>query len=158
MHPATSPTAGVPAGRDHRTPLTRRRLVRGLAAVALAVPLALGAAGCGDDAAGDGRGEADEHQAAGAETAEQTAAQQVGDGDRQGEQAERRAGLALGDDEVGADRGQHRRQHLLAHRDGEVGGADEGERSPVRFAARRVAHDRSSVAYSMQSCCTWTTP
>ncbi|MEW2589824.1 extracellular solute-binding protein [Micromonospora aurantiaca] len=55
MHPATSPTAGVPAGRDHRTPLTRRRLVRGLAAVALAVPLALGAAGCGDDdAGGDG--------------------------------------------------------------------------------------------------------
>ncbi|WP_174534943.1 ABC transporter substrate-binding protein [Micromonospora chalcea] len=56
MHPATSPTAGVPAGRHHRTPLTRRRLVRGLAAVALAVPLALGAAGCGDDSAGDDGG------------------------------------------------------------------------------------------------------
>ncbi|MBQ1070003.1 ABC transporter substrate-binding protein [Micromonospora sp. D75] len=52
MHPATSPTAGAPAGRHHRTPVTRRRLVRGLAAVALAVPLALGAAGCGDDDAG----------------------------------------------------------------------------------------------------------
>ncbi|MFD6665472.1 ABC transporter substrate-binding protein [Micromonospora chalcea] len=56
MHPATSPTAGVPAGRHHRTPMTRRRLVRGLAAVALAVPLALGAAGCGDDSAGDDGG------------------------------------------------------------------------------------------------------
>ncbi|MFI5833509.1 ABC transporter substrate-binding protein [Micromonospora sp. NPDC051300] len=55
MHPATPPTAGAPAGRDHRTPLTRRRFVRGLAAVALVAPLALGAAGCGDDdAAGDG--------------------------------------------------------------------------------------------------------
>ncbi|MGY0006169.1 ABC transporter substrate-binding protein [Micromonospora sp. I033] len=53
MHPATSPTAGVPAGRNHRTPLTRRRFVRGLAAVALAVPLALGAAACGGDEAGD---------------------------------------------------------------------------------------------------------
>ncbi|PTA44064.1 ABC transporter substrate-binding protein [Micromonospora sp. RP3T] len=55
MHPATPPTAGAPAGRDHRTPLSRRRFVRGLAVVALAAPLALGAAGCGDDdAAGDG--------------------------------------------------------------------------------------------------------
>ncbi|MGW4157213.1 ABC transporter substrate-binding protein [Micromonospora chersina] len=54
MHPATSPTAGVPAGRNHRTPLTRRRFVRGLAAVALAAPLALGAAACGGDEAGDG--------------------------------------------------------------------------------------------------------
>ncbi|MFI7426332.1 ABC transporter substrate-binding protein [Micromonospora sp. NPDC049836] len=53
MHPATSPTAGAPAGRHHRTPLTRRRFVRGLAAVALAAPLALGAAACGDDGAGD---------------------------------------------------------------------------------------------------------
>jgi hypothetical protein len=55
MHPATTPTAGAPAGRDHRTLLSRRRFVRGLAAVALVAPLALGAAGCGDDdAAGDG--------------------------------------------------------------------------------------------------------
>ncbi|MFJ8579910.1 ABC transporter substrate-binding protein [Micromonospora sp. NPDC093277] len=56
MHPATSPTTGTPAGRNHGTPLTRRRFVRGLAAVALAVPLALGAAGCGgdDEAAADG--------------------------------------------------------------------------------------------------------
>ncbi|MGV9807890.1 ABC transporter substrate-binding protein [Micromonospora chersina] len=53
MHPATSPTAGVPAGRNHRTPLTRRRFLRGLAAVALAAPLALGAAACGGDEAGD---------------------------------------------------------------------------------------------------------
>ncbi|MEU5530239.1 extracellular solute-binding protein [Micromonospora chersina] len=53
MHPATSPTAGVPAGRNHRTPLTRRRFVRGLAAVALATPLALGTAACGGDEAGD---------------------------------------------------------------------------------------------------------
>ncbi|MFF4889142.1 ABC transporter substrate-binding protein [Micromonospora chersina] len=53
MHPATSPTAGVPAGRNHRTPLTRRRFLRGLAAVALAAPLALGAAACGGDGAGD---------------------------------------------------------------------------------------------------------
>ncbi|ATO12771.1 ABC transporter substrate-binding protein [Micromonospora sp. WMMA2032] len=55
MHPATSPTAGAPAGRNHRTPLSRRRFVRGLAAVALAAPLALGAAACGgDDGGGDG--------------------------------------------------------------------------------------------------------
>ncbi|MFG1673624.1 ABC transporter substrate-binding protein [Micromonospora sp. NPDC049282] len=55
MHPATPPTAGAPAGRNHRTPLSRRRFVRGLAAVALVAPLALGAAGCGgDDDAGDG--------------------------------------------------------------------------------------------------------
>ncbi|MEU1686845.1 ABC transporter substrate-binding protein [Micromonospora sp. NPDC005707] len=54
MHPATSPTAGVPAGRDHRTPRTRPRFLRGLAAVALAVPLALGAAACGGDEAADG--------------------------------------------------------------------------------------------------------
>ncbi|MFI2710993.1 ABC transporter substrate-binding protein [Micromonospora sp. NPDC018662] len=55
MHAATPPTAGAPAGRTHRTPLSRRRFVRGLAVVALAAPLALGAAGCGDDdAAGDG--------------------------------------------------------------------------------------------------------
>ncbi|MEU9739197.1 extracellular solute-binding protein [Micromonospora chersina] len=53
MHPATSPTACVPAGRNHRTLLTRRRFVRGLAAVALAAPLALGAAACGGDEAGD---------------------------------------------------------------------------------------------------------
>jgi len=52
MHPATSPTADTPAGRNHRTPLSRRRFARGLAAVALAVPLVLGAAGCGDDEAG----------------------------------------------------------------------------------------------------------
>ncbi|MET7832248.1 extracellular solute-binding protein [Micromonospora sediminicola] len=55
MHPATSPTAGAPAGRNHRTPLSRRRFVRGLAAVALAAPLALGAAACGgDEGGGDG--------------------------------------------------------------------------------------------------------
>ncbi|MFD2765369.1 ABC transporter substrate-binding protein [Micromonospora eburnea] len=52
MHPATSPTTGTPAGRNHRTLLSRRRFARGLAAVALAVPLVLGAAGCGDDEAG----------------------------------------------------------------------------------------------------------
>ncbi|MFC0032853.1 ABC transporter substrate-binding protein [Micromonospora chaiyaphumensis] len=53
MHPATSPTAGMPAGRNHRTPRTRRRFLRGLAAVALAAPLALGAAACGGDEAAD---------------------------------------------------------------------------------------------------------
>ncbi|MEV0003622.1 extracellular solute-binding protein [Micromonospora sp. NPDC050980] len=57
MHPATSPTAGIPAGRNHRTPLSRRRFVRGLAAVALAAPLALGAAGCGDDSGGGDGGQ-----------------------------------------------------------------------------------------------------
>ncbi|WFE40657.1 extracellular solute-binding protein [Micromonospora sp. WMMD998] len=57
MHPATSPTAGVSAGRNHRTPLSRRRFVRGLAAVALAAPLALGAAGCGDDSGGGDGGQ-----------------------------------------------------------------------------------------------------
>ncbi|WFE35990.1 extracellular solute-binding protein [Micromonospora sp. WMMD975] len=57
MHPATSPTAGAPAGRNHRTPLSRRRFVRGLAAVALAAPLALGAAACGDDGGGGDGGQ-----------------------------------------------------------------------------------------------------
>ncbi|WP_432958765.1 ABC transporter substrate-binding protein [Micromonospora haikouensis] len=52
MHPATPPTAGAPAGRSHRTP--RRRLLRGLVALAVAAPLVLGAAACGDDdSAGD---------------------------------------------------------------------------------------------------------
>jgi multiple sugar transport system substrate-binding protein len=53
MHPATPPTAGTPAGRSHRTP--RRRLLRGLVALAVAAPLALGAAACGDDAGDDGK-------------------------------------------------------------------------------------------------------
>jgi multiple sugar transport system substrate-binding protein len=46
MHPATTPSAAAPATRDHRTPTpTRRRLL----AAALALPLVLGAAACGDD-------------------------------------------------------------------------------------------------------------
>ncbi|ROO51593.1 carbohydrate ABC transporter substrate-binding protein (CUT1 family) [Micromonospora sp. Llam0] len=50
MHPATSPTANTPATRAHRTPFGRRRLLRGIAATAV-VPLVLGTAACGDDAA-----------------------------------------------------------------------------------------------------------
>ncbi|MCA2213118.1 ABC transporter substrate-binding protein [Jidongwangia harbinensis] len=48
MHPATTITAGARTTRDHRTSPgpTRRRLL----AAALAVPLVLGAAACGDDA------------------------------------------------------------------------------------------------------------
>lgn len=49
MHPAPPPTAG-----RHRTP--RRRLLRGLVALALAVPLTLTAAACGDDAGDDANG------------------------------------------------------------------------------------------------------
>lgn len=49
MHPATSPTAGPPAVPVHRTPVSRRRLFRGLLAAVVALPLALGAAACGDD-------------------------------------------------------------------------------------------------------------
>jgi multiple sugar transport system substrate-binding protein len=47
MHPATTTTAGARNTRDHRTfpGQTRRRLL----AAALAVPLVLGAAACGDD-------------------------------------------------------------------------------------------------------------
>ncbi|MEU8300790.1 extracellular solute-binding protein [Micromonospora sp. NPDC048909] len=53
MHPATPTTADAPVGRTHRTPLSRRRLVRGVLAVALAAPLMFGAAACGDDEAAD---------------------------------------------------------------------------------------------------------
>lgn len=49
MHPATPPTASAPAGRTYRTPLLRRRLLRGLLAVAVAAPLVTGAAACGGD-------------------------------------------------------------------------------------------------------------
>ncbi|MDO3705193.1 extracellular solute-binding protein [Micromonospora sp. C28SCA-DRY-2] len=49
MHPATPPTASAPAGRTYRTPLPRRRLLRGLLAVAVAAPLIAGAAACGGD-------------------------------------------------------------------------------------------------------------
>ncbi|MGC4806909.1 ABC transporter substrate-binding protein [Micromonospora sp. DT233] len=54
MHPATSPTTGTPAGRRPRTP--RRSLLRGLVALAVAAPLALGAAACGGDDASDPNG------------------------------------------------------------------------------------------------------
>ena len=50
MHPATFPSAGAQP-RDHRT--SRRRLLSGLAAVAVAGPLIFGAAACGDDEAAD---------------------------------------------------------------------------------------------------------
>ncbi|MEV1332193.1 extracellular solute-binding protein [Micromonospora costi] len=53
MHPATPPTTDAPAGRTHRTALSRRRLVRGLLAVAVAAPLTLGAAACGGDEPAD---------------------------------------------------------------------------------------------------------
>lgn len=51
MHPATPPTTGTPAVPVHRTPVHRRRLIRGLLAAVVALPLVLGAAGCGDDEA-----------------------------------------------------------------------------------------------------------
>ncbi|WP_341716127.1 extracellular solute-binding protein [Micromonospora sp. FIMYZ51] len=56
MHPATSPTS-VPDGRTYRTPLLRRRLLRGLLAAVVALPLVGAAAACGDgdDAASDGK-------------------------------------------------------------------------------------------------------
>ncbi|GGM39290.1 sugar ABC transporter substrate-binding protein [Micromonospora sonchi] len=53
MHPAT-PTS-VPDGRTYRTPLLRRRFLRGLLAAAVALPLVGAAAACGDDAASDGK-------------------------------------------------------------------------------------------------------
>ncbi|MEU1394551.1 extracellular solute-binding protein [Micromonospora zamorensis] len=52
MHPATPPTTNAPAGRNHRTALPRRRLLRGLLAVTVAAPLMFGAAACGDDDGG----------------------------------------------------------------------------------------------------------
>ncbi|MGC4813923.1 ABC transporter substrate-binding protein [Micromonospora sp. DT228] len=52
MHPATPPTTDAPVGRDDRTPLPRRRLLRGLLALTVAAPLLLGAAACGDDGGG----------------------------------------------------------------------------------------------------------
>ncbi|BCJ56770.1 ABC transporter substrate-binding protein [Micromonospora endophytica] len=53
MHPATHPTS-VPDGRTYRTLLPRRRLLRGLLAAVVALPLVGAAAACGDDAA-DGK-------------------------------------------------------------------------------------------------------
>jgi multiple sugar transport system substrate-binding protein len=49
MHPATPPNADP---RDHRTPHRRSRLLRGLVAAVVVLPLALGAAACGDDDSG----------------------------------------------------------------------------------------------------------
>ncbi|MER7419574.1 extracellular solute-binding protein [Micromonospora peucetia] len=49
MHPATPPTTGTYAVPVHRTPVRRRRLIRGLLAAVVALPLVLGAAGCGDE-------------------------------------------------------------------------------------------------------------
>ncbi|SDY10115.1 carbohydrate ABC transporter substrate-binding protein, CUT1 family [Micromonospora pattaloongensis] len=47
MHPASTPAANTPTTRGRRTPFRRHRLLRGLAAVAVALPLAFGAAACG---------------------------------------------------------------------------------------------------------------
>ena len=55
MHPATHPTASAPDGRTYRTPPPRRRLLRGLLAVVVALPLVGAAAACGDDGASDGK-------------------------------------------------------------------------------------------------------
>ncbi|GIJ76923.1 multiple sugar transport system substrate-binding protein [Micromonospora phaseoli] len=55
MHPATHPTVNAPDGRTYRTPLVRRRLLRGLLAAVVALPLVGAAAACGDDAASDGK-------------------------------------------------------------------------------------------------------
>jgi multiple sugar transport system substrate-binding protein len=49
MHPATSLTAGARPTRSRRTLAGRGRLLRGLAAAAIAAPLIFGAAACGDD-------------------------------------------------------------------------------------------------------------
>ncbi|MFG2012344.1 ABC transporter substrate-binding protein [Micromonospora sp. NPDC048868] len=49
MHPATPPTTGTQAVPVHRTPVRRRRLIRGLLATVVALPLVLGAAACGGD-------------------------------------------------------------------------------------------------------------
>ncbi|MEU6077910.1 extracellular solute-binding protein [Micromonospora sp. NPDC047074] len=51
MHPATPPTTGTHAVPAYRTPVRRRRLIRGMLAAVVALPLVLGAAGCGDDEA-----------------------------------------------------------------------------------------------------------
>nr|MDT0663272.1 ABC transporter substrate-binding protein [Micromonospora sp. DSM 115978] len=53
MHPATTPKVAASATRGHRTPFRRRRLLSGLAATVVALPLVLGAAGCGEDEAAD---------------------------------------------------------------------------------------------------------
>ena len=49
MHPATPPTGHARTVRGQHTVFRRRRFLRGLAAVAVAVPLVLGAAACGGD-------------------------------------------------------------------------------------------------------------
>ncbi|MEH1013326.1 extracellular solute-binding protein [Micromonospora sp. CPCC 206060] len=49
MYPATPSTADATTARSHRTQLPRRRLLRGIAAVAVAMPLMFGAAACGGD-------------------------------------------------------------------------------------------------------------
>jgi len=48
MHPATSPAVAAQPARDHRTS-RRHRTLRALAAAAVALPLVLGAAACGND-------------------------------------------------------------------------------------------------------------
>ncbi|GIJ25120.1 sugar ABC transporter substrate-binding protein [Micromonospora qiuiae] len=54
MHPATA--TSVPDGRTYRTPLLRRRFLRGLLAAVVTLPLIGAAAACGDDdAASDGK-------------------------------------------------------------------------------------------------------
>ncbi|MEU5553029.1 extracellular solute-binding protein [Micromonospora sp. NPDC047793] len=56
MHPATHPTANASDGRTYRTPLLRRRLLRGMLAAVVALPLVGAAAACGgDDAGSDGK-------------------------------------------------------------------------------------------------------
>ena len=95
----------------------------------------------GDDGARGGRRQSREHQRAGAEAAEERAADEVGDGDRQRQQPERQTRLALGHAELGGDLRHHRRQRLLADGHPEVGEADEGEGAPPASPSSASPHE-----------------
>ena len=99
----------------------------------------------GDHAARRRRRQAGEHQGTGAEATEHRTADEVGGGDRQRQQAERQAGLALGDAELGGDLRHHRRERLLADGDAEIGEAHEGERAPARARVAGEAASRGSA-------------
>ena len=109
----------------------------------------------GDDAARRRCRQAGEHQGTGAEAAEHRSADEVGGGDRQREQTERQAGLALGHAELGGNLRHHRRERLLADGDAEIGEADEAERAPAGRGLAGEALSSGSAAthlgYCMQS-------
>ena len=145
--PATTGTACSPAGKYSPAPVPSSTW----AATTTANPSARAAT----TLPAGRRRQAGEHQGTGAEAAEHRSADEVGGGDRQRQQTERQAGLALGHAELGGDLRHHRRQRLLADGDAEIGQADEGEGAPARPRTRRRGGvpwlSRMHLGYCMQS-------